>query len=125
MLKEYFFISSEGDVFDTRIYKWHEKEPLRKNYMIRHREINSLADLKATLRAGEYTSLGGHPLYFITSDGEALSFDAARECWREVVWDFMHDASTGWRVVACQVNYEDGDLVCAHSGERIPSAYDG
>jgi hypothetical protein len=29
----------------------------------------------------------------------------------------------GWRVVACDTNWEDASLYCDHSGERIESAY--
>lgn len=32
-------------------------------------------------------------------------------------------ASTGWRVAGCAVNWEDTELRCDHSGERIPAAY--
>jgi hypothetical protein len=34
-----------------------------------------------------------------------------------------HKVNDGWRVVACDTNWEDGELYCDHSGERIESAY--
>ena len=83
----------------------------------------TLLEIKKQLRSGQYAWPGGYPLFFITRDGAALSFDAVRAEWRQVVWDHLHNASTGWRVVACDVNWEDGELTCDHTGERIESAY--
>ena len=33
------------------------------------------------------------------------------------------ESAYGWRVIACDVNWEDENLYCAHSGKRIESAY--
>jgi len=96
---------------------------LRENYAIQHHAIDSVADLKATLRAGPYAWPGGYPLYFITSDGAALSFESVRAELYQVIYSIRHSLSDGWRVVACEANYEDAGLVCDHSGERIESAY--
>lgn len=80
------------------------------------------------LRAGPYAWPGGYPCYFLLSDGETLSFKAAREEIRLVIGAIIdgrenpHETS-GWRVVAVDINWEDEDMVCAHSGERIESAY--
>ena len=62
-------------------------------------------------------------MYFITQDGGALSFATVRAEWRNVVWDFLWDMSSGWRVCGCDINYEDSDLYDDHTGERIESAY--
>jgi len=97
---------------------------LRENYAIHHRDINSVADLKATLRAGPYAWPGGYPLYFITSDGGALSFDSVRAELCQVIYSIRHQIDDGWRVVGCDANYEDTDLYCDHSGERIESAHE-
>lgn len=126
-LPNHLFVSSiDGGLWDTRVDGWHTASPLRPNYHRHHAEIRSVTDLKATLRVGEYTWPGGYPLYFVASDGEALSFDSVRENLREVMQAMAdkHDRS-GWRVVACQINYEDTDLCCAHSGEFIECAYAG
>jgi hypothetical protein len=92
------------------------------------RSIDSVADLKATLRAGRFTSVGGYPLFFITADNSVLSFESVRDNFRECIdawesfprWGKLND---DWRVVACDVNYEDESLYCDHSGEKIESAY--
>lgn len=96
---------------------------LRINFRQHHSAIASVADLKATLRAGSYTSLGCYPLYLLTHDGEPLSFEAARAEFRQIAYAIQHKLNDGWRVVACDVNYEDVDLVCAHTGKPIPAAY--
>ena len=80
-------------------------------------------DLKSALRAGPYAWPGGYPLFFVTSDGAALSFAAVREQYRSVLHSIRHASNDGWRVVAVEVNYEDPALYCDHTGERIESAY--
>ena len=79
--------------------------------------------LKQALRSGKYTWPGDYPLFFITSDGAALSFEAVRENLRSVLWSIKNKVNDGWRVVATDVNWEDSELYCDHTGERIESAY--
>ena len=79
--------------------------------------------LKQQLRDGSFTWPGGYPLYFIASDGEALSFDAVRENLKSVIWSMRHKVNDGWRVTGCDVNWENSTLTCAHTGEPIESAY--
>ena len=85
--------------------------------------INTVKDLKQALRNGPYTWPGGYPLYFITSDGAALSFKAVRENLRCVIWSIKNKVNDGWRVQAMAINYEDNELYCDHTGEKIESAY--
>jgi hypothetical protein len=33
------------------------------------------------------------------------------------------ESFSGWRIVAYDVNWEDADLTCDHTGEKIESAY--
>ena len=83
-----------------------------------------LAEIKGRLRAGAYAWPGGYPLYFVTSDGAALSFATVRAEWRNVVWAHIHEqVSDGWHLAGVDVNWEDPALYDAHTGERIPSAY--
>lgn len=82
-----------------------------------------LATIKAYLRQGDYVWPGGYPRYFLTIDGGALSFDAVRERWRDVVDSSLRDCRDGWRLADCAINWEDSALVCDHSGKPIPSAY--
>lgn len=91
----------------------------------------------ATLRSGPYTSVGSYPIYWVTADGGTLSYKAclancARIC-RAIRGDanradrdparFYSWADPQWRVIGCDVNWDDSDLRCADTGERIPSAY--
>ena len=122
-LPDHMFVSScDGALHDTRDENW-SSTPLRPNYRRHHTTITSVADLKATLRAGRYTSLGSYPLFFIAADGAALSFEAVRDEFRECINGRSDYAIPGWCIVACDINYEDPDLYCAHSGDRIESAY--
>jgi hypothetical protein len=85
--------------------------------------MKSLATVKRALR-DKYAWPGGYPLYLVTSDGEALSIDAARENWREIVRAHLqNDKRCGWHIAGVDVNWENPDLYCAHTGERIESAY--
>jgi hypothetical protein len=38
-------------------------------------------------------------------------------------WLNEPDRDAGWIAVRLEINYEDPDLYCAHTNERIPSAY--
>jgi len=85
--------------------------------------IHTTKDLKDAIRSGPYAWPGGYPLYFITSDGAALSFDAVRSEYRQVINSIRHRMNDGWRIVACEINWEDSGLYCDHTGQRIQSAY--
>ncbi len=65
------------------------------------------------------TELGGYPLYYLSKDGGVLSPEAVDE---KLELTNNPDAPD-WFVVGAEVNYEDPDLFCDHSGKRIPSAY--
>lgn len=118
------FVSScDGDLHDTRRPDW-RRHPLRQSYSYTFARIDTAAQLKATLRAGAYAWPGGYPLYFITSDGAALSFAAVRRELRQVLQAIAdNDTLSGWRVCACDINWEDSELTCDHTGKRIESAY--
>jgi hypothetical protein len=123
-IAEHLFVSDcDGALYDTRADGWSRSPPLRPLYRYHKREIRTVAEFKATLRAGPAAWPGGYPLYFITSDGAALSFESARAEFRLIADSIQGGHSDGWRVVACDINFEDSTLVCDHSGERIESAY--
>ena len=70
-----------------------------------------------------YTSVGCYPLFWITEDGGVL-------CWeccvaeQETIKDSIRERnSDGWRVIACDANWEDQYLYCDHCSTRIESAY--
>ena len=117
------FASDDGALYDTRLPDWSGRPPLRRVWTGHAREIETTAQVKAALRAGAYTDFGCYPLYFITSDGCALTFDAVRDNLASVLDSVRTGSDDGWRVVAVAINYEDCELRCEHTGERIPSAY--
>lgn len=124
-MQNHLFISdSDGALYDTRRANWSASAPLRPDYRRTHARIETGRQLKATLRAGAFAWPGGYPLYFITADGAALSFAAVRQELRQALQAIAdNDTQSGWRVVACDINWEDSDLTCEHTGKRIESAY--
>jgi hypothetical protein len=67
---------------------------------------------------------GGYPQYIVMADGEALSIAAARSEFgliaRATLFSERRDC---WRAEGVQVNWEDTQLYCAHTNEKIESAY--
>lgn len=86
-------------------------------------QINSISDFRNAMRHGPYAWPGGYPCYFITSDGAALSFKAAKQEKRNILESLASRSNDGWRIVAMDVNWEDSSLICDHTNEPIPSAY--
>jgi hypothetical protein len=85
--------------------------------------ITTPSEFARALRAGPYTSLGCYPVYFVCSDGEALSFEAAKENAALICQAIRDGSRCGWRVIDVDINYEDTALFCAHNGKQIESAY--
>jgi hypothetical protein len=94
--------------------------------------INSISDFRKAVRNGPYAWPGGYPLYWIMADGSAIAFDVARVSYEgRRMLEALRDNATGnwparadeWRPVAIEINWEDENLVCDHTGENIPSAY--
>ena len=81
-----------------------------------------LRQVKAAIRE-PYAWPGGYPKYVLMEDGEALSIAAARENWRLICWATIHRVRDGWRVADVDINWEDAELVCVHTGELIECAY--
>jgi len=73
---------------------------------------------------GPYSWPGGYPVYFITSDGAALSFKAAEENAGSIEFSIREMVYDDWHVLAVDLNFESLDLYCDHTGERIESAYE-
>ena len=88
-------------------------------------EIKTISDFRKAVRSGPYAWPGGYPCYFIMADGEALSFKAAKAERRLLLHAIAHPEylDKQWLPVAFEINWEDGDLLCSHTGERIESAY--
>jgi hypothetical protein len=89
--------------------------------------INSISDFRAAIRQGSYAWPGGYPAFFVMADGEALSFAAAK-AERRLILEAIRDKAAGWpdngwTPAALEINWEDGELYCAHTNARIESAY--
>jgi hypothetical protein len=96
-------------------------QPVRPNYSGHRRAIETVADLKATLRAGPYAWPGGYAIYFVTADGAVLSFAAALAEFR-IIAGAIRDGDTrgGWRIVGTGCTADDDDTpVCDHTGLPI------
>ena len=85
--------------------------------------IQTTRDLKTALRQHKYAWPGGYPTFFITSDGASLSHEAVRDNLRSILESIKHNQRDGWKIEALDVNWEDPDLICDHTGDRIESAY--
>jgi len=92
--------------------------------------INSISDFRTAIRNGAYAWPGGYPLYFIMADGEAVSFAATKDKWtRRQIIEALADNARGaygdhsWFPVALEVNWENTELYCAVTNDRIESAY--
>lgn len=81
-----------------------------------------LQDVKRAIRE-PYAWPGGYPLYIVLADGEALSIDAARAEFRQVARATIAQDCSSWQAMGTEINWEDPSLYCAHSGDRIESAY--
>jgi hypothetical protein len=88
------------------------------------RELSTLLEIKQVLRGGKYVWPGGYPQYFLMSDGEAMTFEAVRQEWKQIVAAHLNsDRRSGWHIHGVDVNWEDPNLFCAHTNVRIESAY--
>lgn len=77
-------------------------------------------DVRAIRREWEsHAWPGGYPLFYYTKDGGVLSPRAANSELART----LDPNDDQFFIVACDINYEDPDLWCDHTNERIPSAY--
>jgi hypothetical protein len=119
---EHLMVASSGALYDTRGDNWPHK-PLRETYSMPVREIDTTVQFKACLRNGPHVWPGGYPLCFETNDGGTLCFACARKELRHILRAIASNQSDGWRVIGCDVNWEDNELRCDDCGELIESAY--
>ena len=84
----------------------------------------TVSDFNAQLGAGAFAWPGGYPVYFVTSDCEAMSFEYARanaDLIRQAIAE--NDTRSSWHVLGADINWEDASLYCCGNNKRIPSAY--
>ncbi len=123
MKNDHLFLSSSGDLYDTRLPQWAEK-PIRPLHAHTRRTIDTGLQLRQTLRAGAYAWPGGYPIVLITSDGEMVS-PAALAKDKSALYRALYDIRTKQhgRIVAADIYYEGDDAECAYTGAVISSAY--
>jgi hypothetical protein len=117
-----FFTHSDGSRVRLPISKSGPVSLERLRYRMHCRDIGDTRDLRATLRAGKYTTYGSYPIYLIVSDGACLCMDCGRAEYRSISNAIRSGVNDGWRVIHCDVNYES-DLTCEHCSNKIESAY--
>lgn len=84
----------------------------------------TVAEFVERLTEGKHVWPGGYALYLVMADGEALSFEAAIENAVEIKQAIEDDDKTGgWLPIGFDVNWEDNELFCAHSGVKIEPEY--
>jgi hypothetical protein len=81
--------------------------------------------LKAFMRSGPYTDIGGYPLAAIMRDSSCLCHDCVKADFklilRSTLWpESPHDQ---WAIAGVSVNWENDDLSCDDCGQAINSAY--
>lgn len=87
--------------------------------------IKNVFDFNKALSIGPYAWPGGYPFYFVCADGEALSFEAAKEN-AGLIRDAIianENSWLCWKVYAMEINWENEDLYCMHTNKKIESAY--
>lgn len=85
--------------------------------------IKTVFDFNKSLEIGPYAWPGGYPLYFVTADCGVLSWQAAIDEQALIRDAIIEGYDPQWQVVALEINYEDNDLYCDHTGNKIESAY--
>ncbi len=89
-------------------------------------EIKTVSDFRKAIRNGPYAWPGGYPCFFLMADGDTCSYDALNDNRRLVIGALCNDDcpdSLQWTPVAFDVNWEDPMMFCAHTGDKIESAY--
>ena len=92
---------------------WTAWRPIRREYARTYANINTVRQLKAAIRAGEFAWPGVYQLAFITSDGGLICFACAKNNFRSIVWSIKHKVDDGWRILACDTIEEtEHDVHC-------------
>ena len=72
---------------------------------------------------------GGYTIHFITSDGASMSYEAAKQN-KNLICAAMNESAAmsdvtdkQWLVIAKEINWEENELFCVHTGDLIPANY--
>lgn len=84
--------------------------------------IDNLKTLKVVLRNGNYTDIGGYPLFIVDEEGDAYHVHCVRHVFRSVVKDTKNNKG-GYIMKGVEVNWENKDLECYICHKYIESAY--
>jgi hypothetical protein len=83
-----------------------------------------VSDLKSFIRSGGYAWPGGYNMALMMFDGECIDAQSARENYRLIRRAMKsNDHRSDWMPVTTFIHYEGDDIICAHSGRVIMSAY--
>jgi len=99
------------------------KEEQSNKKVIKESKDFTVQEFLKNLKDGPYAFPGGYPKYFITKDGGILSFQAAKEMKDEIISAIKDGYDDQWLVVGVDINWEDSDLYCDHTNEKIECAY--
>lgn len=116
MANHNFVSSTSGDLCNPH------GDVIRHKFAYTHRNIDKSSELLATLRAGEFSSIGGYRIVFVTADGQALSFAAVRAELYQCVWSLVNDVMDDWRIIGTMAECEwdsDRNLYCSHSNALL------
>lgn len=120
---DHFFMSDDGNLFDTRNPNWSQGRPLRPGFAGHAREVDSVAQIKAALRAGPYVWPGGYELFAVTSDGAALCFDCVKAEFRQIAHSTRHRLSDGWRIIGFEIaDWLECEVMCENCNRVISEA---
>lgn len=87
--------------------------------MVTEKEVREYVGIDAAEQWPAYAWPGGYPIIYLCDDSEVLCPDCMNNE-GEVHFGGIKD---GWQIVAADVYYEGPQIICAHCGREIDSAY--
>lgn len=103
---------------DGHMYRDNNPAPFRKDIAKWHSKINTVAELKATIRAAD-RAFGGVSLVLHTDDGADLCEKCARSEFRQIAEAVRDKDDNGWRAITASMDNELEPCECAHCGTTI------
>ncbi len=107
------------------LFRKSDNKKVRSHYAWQFRAPKCAWQVAACLRSGPYAWPGGYPIFFVADDGAALCFACVRKEFRRIASSHISKCNDGWRVIGCDVNWEDDACFCSHCNKQIESAYGG